>query len=77
MLDDSFGCTAQQKMFQPGVTMRRHDNQIGRKFLREFADFIECGCACSQVRLFARGKCSLARDSFQRFSQLLGPLLLE
>ena len=41
MLDHAFRRASEEEMFQPGVAVRRHHDQIRRKFFCEPADFVK------------------------------------
>ncbi len=45
MLNNAFRRAPEENMLEASMAVRRHDDQIGRKFLRESADFIERRCA--------------------------------
>ena len=49
MLHNSLSCAAKEDMLQSCAPMRWHHDKIGRNFLREPTDFIECGTAAEDM----------------------------
>ena len=45
MLHDALGRTAEENVLESGVTVCRHDDEIGADVARQSADFIERGSA--------------------------------
>ena len=47
MLNDALCSAPKQNVLETSVAVRGRDDQISRKFLCEFADFMKWSCACS------------------------------
>jgi hypothetical protein len=72
MLHDALGRAAEENVPESGVTVCRHDDQIGADVARQSADFIERGSASLDVAGPAGRQVVLARQ----VAQLAGELLL-